>query len=123
VITKHDVVVASLIVISIIGGLVFVAALLRRNGSNDLARIFGAGEIHAFFVVVHDLAALKDVQRTVSVMQYLLGTHRAAGNSTLLQGLGLAGSLIDVAPLLTQSAHLIISGHVVLVFDNGRYGV
>jgi hypothetical protein len=123
VITKHNVVVASLVVIPVVGGLVFVVALLGGNRSNDLARVFCAGEVHAFFVIVHDFATLKYVQGTVSVMQHLLRTHRAASNGTFLQGLGFAGSLVDVAPLLTQSAHLIISGHVVLVFDNRRYGI
>jgi hypothetical protein len=123
VITKHNVVVASLVVIPVVAGLFFIATLLRGNRSNDLARIFGAGEIHAFFVVVHDFATLEDVQGAVPVMQHLLGAHRAASNGTLLQGLCFAGSLVDIAPFLTQSAHLFISGHVVFVFDNGRYGI
>jgi preprotein translocase subunit SecG len=123
VVTKHNIVIASLVVIPVVAGLVFVAALLRRNRSDDLARIFGAGEIHAFFVVVHDFSTLEDVQGTVAVMQHLLGTHRAASNGAFLQGLGFAGSLVDVAPFLTQSAHLFIGGHVVLVFDDGRNGV
>jgi hypothetical protein len=62
VITKHNVVVASLVVVPVVGGLVFVATLLGINRSNDLARIFGAGEIHSVFVVVHDFTTLKDVQ-------------------------------------------------------------
>lgn len=52
-------------------------------------------------------------------MQHLLGAHSIAWNSTLLENLCFASSLINITPLLTETAHLIVSCHVILVLDDG----
>ena len=72
VVAKHDVVVATLIVVAVIARFILVDTGYRGDRPDNFLRIFCTSEVNAILVVIHDFSTFEDIQGTIAFMQYLL---------------------------------------------------